>query len=69
MGDYVLAPTNTRDLALAWTIVNPVIMCCGQGEPAFSVPLPFPLVGGRSIRRSHAKFSQLSSQRGEVRLD
>lgn len=47
--------------------IKPVIMCCGQGQPGFSVPHPFPMVGGRSMRHSDAKFPQFSSQRGEVR--
>lgn len=68
MGDYVLTPTSTRGLALAWTIANLAIMCCGQGQPGFSVPHPFPMVGGRSIRHSDAKFSKLSSHCGEVCL-
>ena len=68
-GFYVLAPTSTRDLALAWTIQtrNPVITCCGQSQPGFSMPHPFPVVGGRSTRHGGAKFSQLPSQCGEVR--
>lgn len=65
MGDYVLAPISTRGLALAWTIANLAIMCCGQGQPGFSVSHPFPLVGGRSIRHRDAKFSQLSSHLGK----
>lgn len=65
---YVLAPTSTRGLAPAWTRANLAIMCCGQGQPGFSVPHPFPMVGGRSIRHSDAKFSQLSSHCGEVCL-
>lgn len=70
VGDYVLAPTRTRALALAWTvpIVNPGIMCCGQGQPGFSGPHPFPVVGGRSRKHRDAKLFQLSSWCGEVRL-
>lgn len=63
MGDYVPAPTSTSALALAWTVprVNPVIMCCGQGQAGSAGPHPFPVVGGRSIRHRDAKLSQLSS--------
>lgn len=70
MGDYVLIPTSTRDLALAWTIQvsNPVITCCGQGQPGFPVLHPLPVVGGKSTRHSDAKFSQLFPQCGKVRI-
>lgn len=69
MGEYVLSPSSTRDLAPGWTIqiLNPVIMCCGQGRAGFSVPHPFPVVGGSSTRSSNAKFPQLSPPSGEVR--
>lgn len=41
--------------------INPVIMCCGQGQPGFSVPQPLPVVGGKSTRHSDAKLSRLST--------